>query len=707
MRIVQLIYSLSSGGAEKFVVNLSNELSRMGHEVCVCILRESNEVNIFNRPFLDENVKFVSLGIPEGFSLRKVRIVEKFLGVFKPDVVHCHLNVIPFIFRYAFIHREVKFIHTIHNVAQNACGTLKQVPLNRFFYGRCIYPVAISAICKVSYEALYKRKNAALIVNGAPEVQPTGEYENVKNEIDGIKNGDDVPVFIHVARYDSQKNQSLLIDAFNLLGSRGQDFRLLVIGRGFDDGCGAELKAKACNKVHFLGEKPNVGDYLLCSDAFCLSSQYEGLPISLLEAMSCGLTPICTAVGGIPDVIKDGVNGYLSESVDVKSYAGCIEKFLISPLNKESVKKSFLSAYSISKCARNYAALYNKTIFNSVLSIGPEFPPVTGGIAQVCSTYKEFIFPSFSYLANSCEGGRIRKLWRSVVTVFKFPFMLVAHKEYSIIHIHTASYNSFCRSAVFAFIARLFGRIVVLHIHGGCFKEFASSRIAYVKKVLGWCDAIIALSGFWKAYFENTFAIENVFVLNNPVPVPSIERSADVARVTSFVFLGAINERKGVFNIVKMCFNHKSQLKGKVKIIIAGSGDSARLLDMINTFGVSDIIEYVGWAEEEKKRSLLNQADVFLLPSYAEGVPISILEAESYGLPIISTDVGGIPSIVNPSNGILIKPGDEAALYEAVEKLASDKHLRTSLGRASSDIVSNYYPDKVSASLIEIYTSHK
>ena len=116
-------------------------------------------------------------------------------------------------------------------------------------------------------------------------------------------------------------------DAFNELDRRGSDFVLLVLGDGFDQGAGAGLKTRACEKIHFLGLKNNVADYLYCSNAFCLTSIFEGLPISLLEAMACGVIPICTNIGGVPDVVQDGRNGYLSDVTD-KDYIN--ELFSIS-----------------------------------------------------------------------------------------------------------------------------------------------------------------------------------------------------------------------------------------------------------------------------------------------------------------------------------------------------------------------------------------
>ena len=137
----------------------------------------------------------------------------------------------------------------------------------------------------------------------------------------------------------------------------------MIVGNGYDCLKGKELQQLACDKIFFLGEKNNVNDYLLCSDAFCLTSKYEGLPISLLEALSCGITPICTAVGGIPDVITDGINGYLSERENIESYCNAIKRFLTKPLSRNELIDYYKANYSMEVCAQKYEKLYKQKLW--------------------------------------------------------------------------------------------------------------------------------------------------------------------------------------------------------------------------------------------------------------------------------------------------------------------------------------------------------
>lgn len=359
MKIIQLIYSLTSGGGERFVVDLSNELANLGQDVTICILRDDNNPRFgFNKQFIKPNVKFHSLKMEPGFSLSRVKQVCQYITSENPDILHCHLNVIPYIFPIAVTNKKIKIFHTLHNIAEETSNGNFQKLLNRYFYKKRIQPVTISKECQISYNKYYKLNNAPYIDNGRAKIIKSVHFSDVKEEVYSYKQNECTPIFIHIARFAKQKNQDLLIDSFNQLNKEGYDFSLMIIGNGFQKKGAEALKEKACEKIHFLGEKNNIGDYLMCSNAFCLSSDFEGLPITLLEALSVGITPICSAVGGIPDVIKDGEYGYLSDEQTVESYTNTIKRFFKKPIEQNKLQKLFKEKYSMEICAKKYLELY-------------------------------------------------------------------------------------------------------------------------------------------------------------------------------------------------------------------------------------------------------------------------------------------------------------------------------------------------------------
>lgn len=353
MKIVQLIYHLGSGGAERFVVNLSNELARRGEDVTILMLRDRlNPSFNFNCKLLLPQIQIISLNLKEGFRISYLWKVSRALDSIAPDVVHTHLDVLPYILFYAISHR-IRYIHTIHSVANFETNKIIIKKINKFlFCNNLVQPVTISNLCNDSFIEYYKLKNSVCIENGCERICPSAQFQKVKDELRELPR----PVFIHVARYAKEKNQQLLVQTFNAL--QGQDFpgTLLVVGDGFSNDSG--IVTQAGPGIYFLGRKDNVGDYLMNSDYFCLSSIVEGAPISVIEAMSCGLPVITTPAGGIPDMISNGVTGVISKDFSRDSYMQAFKECISIPFDAKAIMMLFNNRYSISVCAEKYILLY-------------------------------------------------------------------------------------------------------------------------------------------------------------------------------------------------------------------------------------------------------------------------------------------------------------------------------------------------------------
>lgn len=135
---------------------------------------------------------------------------------------------------------------------------------------------------------------------------------------------------------------------------------------------------------------------------------------------------------------------------------------------------------------------------------------------------------------------------------------------------------------------------------------------------------------------------------------------------------------------------------GNFRLLIGGDGEIEKVQQYIKDNKLDNVAEYIGWVSGEEKIKLLNEVDVFILPSYNEGLPISLLEAMSYNLPIISTTVGGIPEILkNEYNGFLINPGDLIALESAISTLINNPSKRKLQGKRSGEIVMPFLPNMV------------
>lgn len=358
MKILYLHYSLGSGGAERFLVDLANSMISNHHdEVIVLTILDSNDpTKVHFLPELSKKVKFLNLHKRKALTITNMFEVWNTLIREKPNVVHIHcsfwLIILPAIF-----YRKPRYVMTIHNLVQRwAQGKLNQYVSSWLYKGK-VQAVTISEACHQSYVEYYHRSDDITIDNGCAPVKLTEKCEDIKKYVELLKSAPTTPVFVHIARNHPQKNHERLFKAFVRLAETGFDYILLVIGDKYE-----KYINKYANKtnIHFVGKVHNVGDYLTAADFFTLSSDMEGLPITLLEAMSLGVVPVCTPAGGCKDVIQDGVNGYMPTAIDDEQYYQSLKRALEErgKINKQTIIEDFQNKYSMKTCAENYYKVY-------------------------------------------------------------------------------------------------------------------------------------------------------------------------------------------------------------------------------------------------------------------------------------------------------------------------------------------------------------
>ena len=337
-----------------------------------------------------------------------------------------------------------------------------------------------------------------------------------------------------------------------------------------------------------------------------------------------------------------------------------------------------------------------------ILTIGVDYKKSRGGVATVEKTYSYFYKP-FNHIATVKSGGKFVKLFALLYSLPLFLYYMF-NTGIRIVHVHGASNASFWRKAFFILVAKCFKKKVVYHIHGGGFKEFSQRNRSLVQFVINRCDAIIALSDYWKDYFERELHAKKVYVILNPVQMPMEDHSKRDNEIVKFLFLGKIHKSKGIYDLLDVISVQKDKFKGKAKFIIGGFGEVERLKQQVTDCKINDLVDYQGWIEGDKKIKLLNDSHVFILPSYIEGVPICILEAETYHLPIIATKVGGVPSIVEHGiNGYLLNPGDKDSLLEAIVEMIDNKERRNSMGENSYAFAEPHLVEFVEQQLEDLY----
>lgn len=367
MRIVEIVPTLRSAGAERFVVDLSNELG-VDNEVHLFVLDAYDEHDFFLKDSITKNVQIhfyenKSIQYTKMNQMIKSLWVTKKLVALRPDVVHTHIYAINFILPSLILRlMGLKFFHTVHSDAQKEVDSRIGEKVRRFgFNYGLINPVTISPNSDDSFFEFYQKK-ATLINNGRKvDVNHKASPEVIK-EVSSYKKNDETIVLINVARISSVKRQELLSEVVSELIQEGENIILLIVGKKWEVNIVQFIENLHCPDIHLLGEKKLPIDYLVLADSFCLSSSYEGLPLSLLEAIGVGAIPICTPVGGIPNVITNGVNGFISEDISKESYKKAIRSFLKLTTEERKVMKEKAIAsyapYSMEVCAKNYLRLF-------------------------------------------------------------------------------------------------------------------------------------------------------------------------------------------------------------------------------------------------------------------------------------------------------------------------------------------------------------
>ena len=358
MKIVEFIPQLSSGGAERFVVDISNELSKR-HDVSLIVSYALEGETAFYLSESSDAVKVVSLHKKLGFDTAYLYRLYKTIKQETPDVVHTHLDAYTHFAILKWLFPRVKFVHTVHSDAQFESGGRLKTLLKKIFFRRGWCKAAtISHTSDRSFKQLYGvNVDSSLIYNGRTMQIDWSEKELVPR-VEGRYN------LVSIGHISQVKNHMLMCSAVDQLTKKGAPIELYMFGRFVKQDTVEAIKALNNPHIHMLGEVENPRQYLRNADVYCMSSVIEGMPISLIEALSCGLIPVCTAVGGIVDMVEEGKNGFLSHDMSVESYVKALERFLtMTPQEMEAMKcvcRESAKRYSIEECAKQYEELFAK-----------------------------------------------------------------------------------------------------------------------------------------------------------------------------------------------------------------------------------------------------------------------------------------------------------------------------------------------------------
>lgn len=355
MRIIQVIPDFRIGGAEEMCKHLSISLKKHGHEVKIVSLYDLSTRNTADLEA--EGFEISYLGKKPGLDFSTVKKLKKTIKEFRPDVIHSHLHALKY--AYWASSRDCPIVHTIHNVATKDSGGLSLI-LNKLFLrsGRVKFVALSKAIQETIVDAYTSDvRDIPVVLNGVPiERYYARKGYDLKSPIS----------IANVAGFRPAKNQIELLKAVMILQSEGIDCELFLYGDGEKR---AEIEDFIKQNeldavVRLCGFRNDVAEKLAESDIFVLPSLFEGIPLSLIEAMATAMPIVASNVGGIPDMIDDGETGLLCEPI-AQSIAEKIQLFVSSVDLRATCGKSALKAasrFSDERMCLGYVDVYKSVI---------------------------------------------------------------------------------------------------------------------------------------------------------------------------------------------------------------------------------------------------------------------------------------------------------------------------------------------------------
>ncbi|HBC93994.1 MAG TPA: glycosyl transferase family 1 [Pelotomaculum sp.] len=356
-KVLHVIPSLATGGASCLVTDLLCALDAACFTIGLCSLYEEPNNNLSKR-LRDANIELFFLNKKRGLDVPILYRLWKVIKTYRPDILHVHQRAILYTLLPAVLGKVPRRLETIHSMAEWEGGRDTRF-IRRFAYQYFGFvPVAVAKNVAASIKRVYKIKEVPVIQNGIA----TGKYRAVKAAVPIDK-----PVsLIHVARFSPEKNHALFVKALQkVVEARPGRIKALLVGAG-PQLPSVRRMVQTCRLekvVEFLGERQDIAELLGYSDGLVLTSNIEGLPLVVLEAMAAGKPVIATTVGGIPEVIDNGKTGVLIPPSDTDKLTDAIidlidhrEYFTAMGLKGTAVVRE---RFDLSRVAEEYKNLYN------------------------------------------------------------------------------------------------------------------------------------------------------------------------------------------------------------------------------------------------------------------------------------------------------------------------------------------------------------
>lgn len=655
MRILQIINALTMGGAQFVVLDLARRARCEGHEIEIACFRDGPIGLILRNEGFTVHLLGESLLDLPAFA-RLVSIMRRF----RPEIVHSHL------FRASFwaralcgIFRPVRLVTSVHGSETGTFHCLEKLMsrLSDYMvfpsrYLRDWYKDNIRSLDKAECSVIYPGVNIRPVVPCAPR-----------------------PGVIRIgtlSRLHPVKGIDRLIEACAMLKADGVPFELIIGGDGRQS---HELHALAQRlgitaECTFVGQVSDQRLFLDGLDIFVAASRQEAFGIHVCEAMERALPIVGASVGGIPELVDNGQTGLLFDPENRTDLADKLKSLARAPefrrraglLGRQRVEASFNRQIGIEKHLEIFRALLTRPKHVHFAISSDEL----GGGERLALGLMESLARCGWRVTATCAGAPLSRamadagIEHSVARMQAGGLFFLARLCRDLICLRPGIISSHLNRA--SLMAGLLGRFtgipVVSHVHGlnqKIYYQFSNRQIA-VSDAVG------------RHLLAQGLNPAGMLVIKNCIARTAVGSRKAPHRPLRVAITAKLHANKGH----KWALEAISRADGRcgiTEIHILGDGPERQSLETLcRQLAIEDLVVFHGFVNEPEL--LYPGIDLILLPSLGEGIPLSLLEAMRFGIPVIASEIGGIPEIIeHERSGLLVKPGDAIALVAAINRL--------------------------------------
>lgn len=314
-----------------------------------------------------------------------------------------------------------------------------------------------------------------------------------------------------------------------------------------------------------------------------------------------------------------------------------------------------------------------------------------GGITSVIKSHMEghqWTQYHCRWIETHIDKGTLSKIRFFLEGLIKYLFYLPSA---SLVHIHFSEPTSAKRKKIFLILAKILQKKTIVHFHSFSPETTICGPYSELYRYLfSKADLVVVLSNYWKEKVNNAYDLgDKVRVIYNPCTATINKKIYH--KTNCILYAGTLNKRKGYADLIS-AFAKVAPKYPDWYLALAGNGETKEAKELSRSFGIEEKVKLLGWVSGESKDRAYKEASIFCLPSYAEGFPMAVLDAWAYGLPVITTPVGGIPDIAKDGENLLLfNPGDIDKLSANIEYLINNEEKRILLSKASLNLAATTF----------------